>query len=118
MFKNHCCCGAITLEVNADIDASNVSPHALAEGHDSEFRMQVPAEDVVVDAEPCALGCLEIFPGHRQYFCNICASTLYTRIDEGQLSLSVQFSGHDVMSKHHVAQCRVTESGISTRPAT
>lgn len=107
MYKNHCCCGAITLEVHADIDATDASTQSLAECASTNIRMLARDEDIVVDAEPSALGCLEIFPGHRQFFCNICANTLYSRFENGQVSLQVQFSGHDLTAQHHVDQCRV-----------
>ena len=107
MYRNQCCCGAITLEVRAEIDATDASTQALAECGSSDIQMQARDEDISVDAEPSALGCLEIFPGHRQFFCNICANTLYSCFEDGQVRLQVQYDGHDVIGQHHADQCRI-----------
>ncbi len=107
MYRNHCCCGAVTLEVDAGMDITETASHSQTANEPPRARLVATDKDIIVDAEPSALGCLEIFPGQRQYFCNICANTLYTRFDDGNISVKVPVAGNDEMPQQLPQHCEV-----------
>lgn len=97
MHTTPCCCGAVTVSVDTDTDTQTMAT-------DVQHDVLLPSDaKISIDAEPAALGCLEIFSGQRQYFCNICANALYTQFADGQIRVQRHHAGQAVTAQQQGA---------------
>lgn len=100
MYKGSCHCQAIQLEL------SGVSEHegdveTLSCSDNISMTVNALREELIIDCAPSAIGEVEVTPGLKQYFCNLCATPVFTQDTRGNVALHINFYGHDLLAEHH-----------------
>ena len=100
MYKGSCSCQAIQLELSG-VSEREPDVETLSCSDNSTITLNARREDLIIDCAPDVLGEVAVAPNHKQVFCNICSTPIFTENGDGTIALHVHFYGHDLLAHPH-----------------